>query len=257
MQAADLFSMSGERVLITGASSGLGMHFARLVAAAGADVVVAARRVGALQALREELAGAGCTAHAISMDVCDQASVEAGVGRAAEVLGGISVLINNAGVTETVPFVEQSRASWDRIVDTNLTGAWAVARQVSEHMLRAGAGGNIVNVASILSFRVTGQLAAYAASKGAVLQLTRAMALELARHGVRVNAIAPGYIETPLNAEFFATAAGQKVIARIPQRRLGQVSDLDGAMLLLASRASAYMTGSVVTVDGGHLQSAL
>ncbi|NKC14469.1 MAG: SDR family NAD(P)-dependent oxidoreductase [Gammaproteobacteria bacterium] len=253
----DLFSMAGERVLITGASSGLGHHFAKVLAGAGADVALASRRLDTLQELADDIRAEGRTAHCYAMDVLDAQGVEATVKAAIDDLDGLSVLINNAGVTETVGFVQQSKESWDRIIDTNLNGAWAVARAVAEHMSTAGQGGNIVNIASVMSFRVAGHLAAYCASKGALLQLTRSMGLELARYGIRVNALAPGYIATPFNENYFATGAGQKIIARIPQRRLGQVGDLDGAILLLASKASAYMTSTVVHVDGGHLQSSL
>ncbi|MBT6274331.1 MAG: SDR family oxidoreductase [Chromatiales bacterium] len=257
MNVAELFSMKGERVLVTGASSGLGEHFARVLAAAGADVALAARRLDACEALADEIRAMGRNAVSIQMDVCDSDSVQEGIDRAVDQLGDVSVLINNAGVTETVGFVEQSKESWDRIIDTNLNGAWAVARATAAHMTGGGAGGNIINIASVMSFRVAGHLAAYCTSKGALLQLTRAMGLELARHGVRVNALAPGYIATPFNAEYFATGAGQKIIDRIPQRRLGEVADLDGAILLLASKASTYMTSTVVHVDGGHVQSSL
>jgi NAD(P)-dependent dehydrogenase (short-subunit alcohol dehydrogenase family) len=247
-------------VLVTGASSGLGEHFARVLAGAGAQLVLAARRVAALERLAEALRESGASVHVVAMDVTDSASVRAGVDSAVAAAGGLSVLINNAGVTQTVPFLEQSEESWDHIIDTNLNGAWLVARRVAEHMAEhhvapGESAGNIVNIASVLSFRVAGHLAAYCASKGAILQLTRAMALDLARHGIRVNALAPGYIETPFNEAFFKTDAGKRMISRIPQRRVGRGSDLDGALLLLASRASAYMAGSVVTVDGGHLQS--
>jgi NAD(P)-dependent dehydrogenase (short-subunit alcohol dehydrogenase family) len=257
MSSKDLFSMHGERVLVTGASSGLGQHFARVLAEAGADVAVAARRVGPLESLCEEIRAMGRKACAVEMDVCDSASVSAGVALSAATLGGVSVLVNNAGITETVPFVKQTEDSWRRIIDTNVNGAWLVARAVVEHMMEVGEGGNVVNVASVMSTRVAGHLTAYCTSKGAILQLTQSMGLDLARYNVRVNAIAPGYIHTPFNQEFFQSEAGQKVISRIPQRRLGEVDDLNGAILLLSSRASAYMTGSVVTVDGGHLQSTL
>lgn len=257
MDPQQLFSMAGERVLVTGASSGLGHHFARVLARAGADVAVAARRTEPLRELAADIEALGQSCVTVAMDVRDPDSVIEGVARAHEALGGLSVLINNAGVTETVPFTSQSEESWQAIIDTNVNGAWRVARAVAERMMADGEGGNVVNVASVMSTRVAGHLAAYCTSKGAVLQLTHAMGLDLSRYAIRVNAIAPGYIHTPFNEAFFESEAGQKVIARIPQRRLGEAGDLDGAILLLASRASAYMTGSVVTVDGGHLQSTL
>jgi NAD(P)-dependent dehydrogenase (short-subunit alcohol dehydrogenase family) len=153
--------------------------------------------------------------------------------------------------------LEASESDWDQILDTNLKGAWLVAQAVARHMADHKQGGSIVNIASITGLRVAGQVSAYATSKAALLHLTRSMALELARHKIRVNAIAPGYIATELNQDFFASPAGEALIKRIPQRRLGQPEELDGALLLLASNASSYMTGSTIVVDGGHLQSSL
>ncbi len=256
MQPSQLFSMRGERVLVTGASSGLGWHFATVLARAGADVALAARRIEKLAELAAQLEDEGVRVHTVSMDVASTKSVESGVASSVEALGGISVLINNAGITDTVPFVKQSEESWQAIIDTNVNGAWRVARAVTQHMMETGRG-NIVNVASVMSTRVAGHLTAYCTSKGAILQMTHSLGHDLSRYGIRVNAIAPGYIHTPFNETFFKSEAGQKIIDRIPQKRLGEPEDLDGAILLLASRASKYMTGSVVTVDGGHLQSTL
>ena len=249
--------MRGRRVLVTGATSGLGRHFARLMASAGADLVLVARRESVLEELAGELRCHGGDVFVTAMDVADRDSVDAGVANIYAAGAPIEVLINNAGVTATESFATQSDESWDMVIGTNLTGARNVAQRIVQKMIEANSGGNIINLASVMSFRVAGYLTAYTASKGAIVQMTRTMALELARHNIRVNAIAPGYIATEFNDEFFESGAGDPIIARIPQRRLGQVEDLDGPMLLLASGASGFMTGSTLVVDGGHLQSTL
>jgi NAD(P)-dependent dehydrogenase (short-subunit alcohol dehydrogenase family) len=252
-----LFDLTGRAALVTGASSGLGRHFALTLARAGARLALAARRVDRLEKVRQEIACMGGEAVAVSLDVTDAASVVAAIGEAARQLGPIRVLVNNAGVAVTKGVLEASEADWDRVIDTNLKGAWLVAQGVARHMAEHGQGGSIVNIGSITGLRIAGQVAAYAASKAALLHLTRAMALELARHGIRVNALAPGYIETELNQAFFASEAGKALVKRIPQRRLGRPDELDGPLLLLASDAGSYMTGSVVAIDGGHLVSSL
>jgi 2-deoxy-D-gluconate 3-dehydrogenase len=191
------------------------------------------------------------------MDVTDRASVEAGIARVGESLGVPDIVVNNAGIARTGPSLELSESDWRAVLDTNLDGAWHVAQAAARAMVAAGKRGTIVNIASILGLRVSSQLLAYAAAKAALVQLTKALALEWARHGIRVNAIAPGYIETEINRDFFATEAGRAVVKRVPQRRIGKPSDLDGTLLLLASDASSYMTGSVVVVDGGHVVNSL
>jgi NAD(P)-dependent dehydrogenase (short-subunit alcohol dehydrogenase family) len=251
------FDLSGRTALVTGASSGLGRHFARTLARAGAKVAVAARRADKLEELRREIEAFGSQSAAVSLDVTNPDSIASAVGAAAERLGPIGILVNNAGVALTKGVLEASESDWDQILDTNLKGAWLVAQAVARHMADHKQGGSIVNIASITGLRVAGQVSAYATSKAALLHLTRSMALELARHKIRVNAIAPGYIATELNQDFFASPAGEALIKRIPQRRLGQPEELDGALLLLASNASSYMTGSTIVVDGGHLQSSL
>jgi NAD(P)-dependent dehydrogenase (short-subunit alcohol dehydrogenase family) len=205
--------------------------------------------VEALESLRAEIGG---TASVVAMDVTDGASVRAAMAAA----GSFDILVNNAGIAITAPFLEYSEADWDQVVQTNLKGAFLVAQEAARVMRRDG-GGAIVNVASILGLRVIARLSAYVASKAALIQLTRSMALELARYRIRVNALCPGYIETDINREFFATDAGKAMIARVPQRRLGQPGDLDGALLLLCSDAGAYITGVALPVDGGHLVSSL
>jgi len=248
-------SLAGRTALVTGASGGLGAHFAALLARAGAKVAVVARRQESCRAVCAEIEAAGGTAIAVSMDVSDAAGVGAAVQETFTRLGGLGILVNNAGVAAMVPLLDLLEADWDRILDTNLKGAFLVG-QAAARLMR-GNGGAIVNVASILGERVVSQLAPYAASKAGLLQLTRAMALEWARYGIRVNALCPGYIETDLNRDFFQTEAGQAMIRRIPQRRLGRPEDLDGALLLLASQAGAFMTGTAITIDGGHLVSSL
>lgn len=248
---AEQSGLQGRLALVTGASSGLGQHFALTLARAGADVVVAARRVDRCAELAGEIRGLGRRALAVALDVTEPASVAAALDEAAE-LGVPDVVCNNAGVAVTRPFLEQTDEDWDRVIDTDLSGAARVARLSAQRMVAAGRGGSIVNIASIVAFRTAKQLAGYAAAKAGLVQLTRVLAVELAPHDIRVNALAPGYIETEINREFFNSDAGQRVIRRIPQRRLGQPSDLDGAVLLLVSNAGAYITGSVITVDGGH-----
>jgi NAD(P)-dependent dehydrogenase (short-subunit alcohol dehydrogenase family) len=254
--SATTFDLGGKVALVTGASGGLGLHFARTLADAGAKVALAARRKEQLEANAATI-GADC-AIAVAMDVSEQESVDRGVAEVAERFGGpATVVVNNSGVTASQTALDLDPADWDKVMDTNVKGAWLVARAAARRMIDAGTGGSVVNIASILGFRMAGRVAPYAASKAGLLHLTRALALEWARYGIRVNAIAPGYVETDLNRDFFASDPGKALIARIPQRRLGRLEDLDGSLLLLASDASAYMTGSAIVVDGGHLQATL
>ncbi|HUD91632.1 glucose 1-dehydrogenase [Sphingobium sp.] len=248
--------LEGKTALVTGASSGLGRHFARLLAREGATVVVTARRIDALAALSDEIGHQGGTCIPIAMDVTDPAAVAGAFEQiATELEGSLSILVNNAGVAHTRAAIDLSATEWTQVLQPNLTGAFFVAQQAARMM--RGEGGTVVNVASILGERVSKGLAAYAASKAGLIQLTKALALEWASIGIRVNALAPGYIETDLNREFFMSDAGQRLVSRIPQKRLGQMHDLDGPFLLLCSDQSRYMTGAVIAVDGGHLVSGL
>ena len=243
--------LSGKTALVTGASSGIGRHLAKVLAKAGARVAIAARRTDALAELAEEIAGAGGRAMPVRLDVGDAESVRDAVACAETELGGLSILVNNAGVAVTKPLFEQEEADWDKVIDTNLKGAWLMSREAGKHMAEREQTGTIINIASILGMQGSGQVTAYCASKGGIINMTRALAADLAGYGIRVNAIAPGYIETDINREFLNSGAGERLMKRVPQRRFGQVRDLDGPLLLLASDASAYMTGSVITVDGG------
>jgi NAD(P)-dependent dehydrogenase (short-subunit alcohol dehydrogenase family) len=245
-------TLSGQRALITGASSGLGAHFAELLASQGANLVLVARRVEALALVAEKARRHGHLVETIALDVTDSASRA----RLADAAGRVDILVNNAGVVREGAALTHTESDWDTVLDTNLKAMFFVAQALAPGMREQG-GGSIVNVASILGLRQAGGVVSYAVSKAGVIQLTKSLALEWARHGIRVNAIAPGYVETELNQDFWHTDAGIALIKRIPQRRLGQLSDLDGPMLLLASDASRYMTGAVLTVDGGHLVSSL
>jgi NAD(P)-dependent dehydrogenase (short-subunit alcohol dehydrogenase family) len=254
---ADLFGLSARHALVTGASSGLGRHFAGVLAAAGATVTVGARREAPLQQTVASIRATGAQAHGVRMDVTDAASVEQAFAQAEARFGPVGIVINNAGVTVTRPAIDMTADDWTSVIDTNLRGVWTVAQQAARRMIHHGSGGCIVNIASIVGLRVAGGVATYAVSKAGAVQMTKALALEWARHRIRVNALAPGYIETELNDDFFASEAGKALVRRIPQRRLGELKELDGPLLLLASDAGSYMTGSVLVVDGGHLVSGL
>ena len=245
---AALFSLKGHVALVTGASGALGRHFARVLHAAGARVVLAARRPEACAALAAELG-----APAVALDVTDAAAIAAGFAAAEAQCGApCDVIVNNAGIAVTRPALEQTPADWDTVQDVNLRGCFLVAQAAARRLVAADRPGAIVNIASILGARVIGGVAGYAAAKAGLIQLTRQLAVEWARHRIRVNALAPGYVKTALNRDLFASDAGQAMIRRIPQRRLGTPEDLTGPLLLLASEAGAHMTGAVVTVDGGH-----
>ncbi|MFJ3485930.1 SDR family NAD(P)-dependent oxidoreductase [Pseudomonas sp. NPDC090202] len=247
-----LFDLSGQRVLVTGASSGLGLHFARTLAAAGARVAVAARRVERLDELVSELSAAGHEARAYALDVTSRQSVVACLEAIEADFGGLDIVINNAGVSDTRRVLDYDDQAWDSIVDTNLKGAWRVAQESARRMIAAGRTGSIINVTSILASRVGGGVGPYSAAKAGLSHLTRSMALELARHGIRLNSLAPGYIATEINDGFLTSEAGERLRSRIPTRRFCSSEDLDGALLLLASSAGRGMTGTEVVVDGGH-----
>ena len=255
MPAADLV---GKTALVTGATGGLGEHLAHVLARAGATVFVSGRREERLHAVVDAILAAGGAAVPLTLDVTDAQSVARAFAKADTEADGIDILVNNAGVShETHSVLDITEAEWDTTIDTNLKGPWLVARAFAHRRVARAEPGTIINIASILGKRVTGGVAAYTASKAGLIQLTKSLALELARYRIRVNAIAPGYFETDINADFFETDAGKAMIKRIPQRRVGRLADLDGPTLLLASDASAYMTGSVIDVDGGHLVSSL
>lgn len=245
----DFADIDGKSVLVTGASGGLGLHFAQLFAARGGHVTLAARRLGALEQAREGIIAGGGQARVVTLDVTDGDSV------AAAIPEDIDILINNAGIGLASPAMDMSVEDWQATIDTNLTGVFRVAQAAGRAM--KGRGGAIVNIASILGLNIKAGLAAYATSKAGVVQLTRSLALEWARFGIRINALCPGYIKTDINREFFETAAGQATINDIPQRRLGLESDLDGAVLLLSSDMGSYITGTTLAVDGGHLVAGL
>lgn len=248
-----LFDLSGKTVLVTGASSGLGAHFATVLAGAGANLILAARRQSALDATAEAARGLGAAVSVVPVDVTSAASVAA----LAPAITQVDVLVNNAGIVRSAPALAQTEEDWDTVIDTNLKGMFLVAQAAARAMQAHGRGGSIVNIASILGLRQAGGVAPYAISKAGVVQMTKTLALELARHNIRVNALAPGYLDTALNRAFWETETGQALIRRIPARRLGQPAELDGPLLLLASGASAYMSGAVLAVDGGHLVNTL
>jgi NAD(P)-dependent dehydrogenase (short-subunit alcohol dehydrogenase family) len=251
------FSLEGKVALVTGASSGFGKHFATVLSQAGAKVVLAARRTELMQAEADKIIAGGGEAMAVTMDVTSSASIAAALDEIESAFGVVTIVVNNAGITIPKLLLDLSDDDWSNVIDTNLTGVAYVARESARRMIAAGVGGSIVNIASILAERVQKALTNYAASKAAVVQFTKAAALEFAQYNIRVNALCPGYFNTDLNSEWFKTSEGQALIKRIPQRRTGTLSELNGPLLLLASDAGSLMTGSAVTVDGGHVLSEL
>lgn len=254
------FDLHGRTALVTGAFSGLGLHFAHLLARQGAKVALVGRRIALGRDLAAQIGaevGRPAEVQAFEMDVSDSAGVQAAFASVTAALGCPGIVVNNAGNVLRQPSLDVSDADWRAVVDVNLSGVFRVAQAAARELVKAGQPGTLINIASILGLRVRPQVAAYAASKAAVVHLTQALALEWAPHRIRVNALAPGYFETDLNRELLRSEAGQALIARIPQARVGQLPELDGPLLLLASDASAYMTGAVIPVDGGHLVNTL
>lgn len=249
--------MADKVVFVTGASSGLGAHFAKVLAAAGARVIVAARRLERLEQLVAQIHETGGEATAVALDVADLTSIKHAVKAAVSIYGPIDCLVNNAGVADSKRFMDVSEEDWQFVLTTNLTGAWRVARAVAEQMLAYNVQGSIVNTASILGLRVGFGASAYAVSKAGVVHLTKAMALELARKNIRVNALCPGYFETEMNADYFNTEKGQHYIQHTPAQRLGNLTELDGPLLLLCSEAGSFINGIALPVDGGHMVNSL
>ena len=244
--------IKGRSIFITGASSGIGEHIARLCARLGAKVAIAARRVDALRDLEGELRASGAAgALAIELDVSDAVAVERAIRSARHEFGALDVVVNNAGVAPDGAAIDMPMDRFDRVLDINLRGAYAVATSAARVWREDGRGGSLVNIASILGLRQAAGVSPYAISKAGMVQMTKVLALEWARHGVRVNALAPGYIDTPMTSDFFASDVGKAMLNRIPMRRIGKPEDLDGPFLLLASEAGSYMTGAVIPVDGG------
>lgn len=250
----DMFDLTGKTVLITGASSGFGAHFAEVLGRANAHLYLAARRTQQLERIAADLPEAVRPRVSIlTMDVSKAESVT----QALSSVTALDVVVNNAGVVRNAAALEQSEADWDSVLDTNLKGAFLVSQAAGRIMAAQGRGGSIINIASILGIRQSSTVLPYAVSKAGLIQMTKVLALELARFNIRVNALAPGYFHTQMNGAFWSSPAGESLIRRIPQRRLGQLPDLDGPLLLLASEASRYMTGVALAVDGGHLVAGL
>jgi NAD(P)-dependent dehydrogenase (short-subunit alcohol dehydrogenase family) len=246
------FSLAGRVALVTGASRGLGRHFAGVLARAGAAVALAARREDLLAEAVAEIGAAQGKAVALPLDVTDGKSVRECMEAAERALGPLDILVNNAGIAISKPLLEHSEEDWDRVLDTNLKGAWLMSREAASRWIQLRRGGRIINISSLLALRTIRNVPSYTAAKAGLDHLTRTLAVELARYGVTVNAIAPGYVETDMNRGFLRSETGKALIARIPMGRVGAAEDLDGALLLLASPAGAYLNGVVLPVDGGH-----
>jgi NAD(P)-dependent dehydrogenase (short-subunit alcohol dehydrogenase family) len=251
--------LSGRVAFITGASGGLGAQFARTLAAAGAGVVLASRRLEKLKELRAEIEGAGGDAHVIELDVTDNDSIKSAVAHAETEMGSIDILVNNSGVSTTQRIQDVAEDDYDFVFNTNVRGAFFVAQEVGKRMLarsRGAApgsftGGRIINIASMAGLKVLPQIGVYCMSKAAVVQMTKAMALEWGRVGINVNAICPGYIDTEINHHHWQTEQGQKLIQMLPRKRVGQPQDLDGLVLMLASDQSHFINGAVIAADDG------
>jgi hypothetical protein len=251
--------LSGRVAFVTGASSGLGNRFARVLAEAGAGVVLASRRVERLKQLRAEIEGAGGDAHVVELDVTDRDSIAAAVAHAETEMGSIDILVNNSGVSTTQKLSAVTPEDYDYVFDTNTKGAFFMAQEVAKRMLARAkgeapggfTGGRIINIASMAGLRVLPQIGVYCMSKAAVVHMTRAMAAEWGKHGINVNAICPGYIDTEINHAHWQTEQGQKLISMLPRKRVGKPEDLDGTLLLLASNESHFINGAVIAADDG------
>lgn len=257
MTATDRFDLEGKCALVTGAGSGLGRHFAKTLSEAGAGVVLAARRRDKLEETAKSITENGGIATCIDLDVTDSSSVQGCFEEIESSVGCIDILVNNAGIARQEFLLDISVEDWDAVIDTNLKGVFLVARKAAKSMIKAEQPGSIINIASVLGLRVSKALGSYIAAKSGVVQMTKAMALEWAPNGIRVNAIAPGYFITEMNQEQFEQGAGEILKKRIPMARVGEVEELSGPLLLLASDAGSFMTGSIMAVDGGHLCNSL
>ena len=245
------FDLTGRVALVTGGSKGLGRTIAAALARAGATVAIASRTAAELETAAAELRHAGGHVSAVCADVSDEASIRGMVERVLADFGQIDILVNNAGVEGVGAVVEMESARWDHVMDVNLRGPMLCCKHVGAHMLQRRSG-KVINVASVLASRVARYMSAYAASKAGLVQLTRTLALEWIRSNVQVNALCPGYFLTPMNEEFFGTDAGRNLISRLPIGRLGELHEIEGAAVFLASPASSYITGTTLYVDGGH-----
>jgi 3-oxoacyl-[acyl-carrier protein] reductase len=253
MKASELFDLSGRVALVTGASSGLGLRFAEVLAANGAAVALVARRKDRIVALQEKIAAGGGRALAIEADVLDNAAMRRSFDAAEAAFGTVTVLVNNAGVGHSTRALELSEEEWRRVLATNLDAVFFWSQEAARRMLAAGRPGVIVNIASVLGFGAGKGVIAYTTAKAGVVQMTKALGLELAFKGVRVNAIAPGWFVTEINRDYLATEEGQKLTRDIPVGRFGRDGDLDGALLLLASDAGRFIAGTTIVVDGGQM----
>lgn len=245
-------SLEGKIAFVTGASSGIGEVVALALADSGASVVLAARRMERLEALAEKIEGKGVKVLAVRVDVADRASVKAAFDAAVEQLGVPDIIINNAGISELGNFLKLSDEKRDKVMQVNYNGVWNVGQEAAQRMVAADKGGSIVNISSVLGFGVQRGYSAYTGSKGAVLQLTRNMAVDLINKNIRVNAIAPGWFKTEMNEDYFNSSEGQAYVQTLPTRRLGKLEELVGPVLLLASDAASFVNGTILPVDGGH-----
>lgn len=256
MRNASLFDLSGRKALVTGASRGIGRSIAEALSAAGADVAVTARNLASLEETTAAIRAAGGVAHAVALDVTNVERCRAATAEAAILLGGIDILVNNAGMEEVCPSLDVEESVWDKIVDTNLKGAFFCAQAAARHMRDTGRRGAIINLCSLASEVGIPTAVPYGSSKSGLLGMTRAFAAEWAALGIRVNAIAPGYFRTAMTDVFYSDEAWQQaMLAKIPQRRFGDLPDLHGIAVFLASDAAAYITGQSIPVDGGFLAS--
>jgi NAD(P)-dependent dehydrogenase (short-subunit alcohol dehydrogenase family) len=253
MAAADIFDLSGKVALVTGASSGLGARFAECLAENGAAVVLVARRADRLAALQAKIEKSGGRAIAVSADVCERAAMRAAFDQAEKSFGTVTIMVNNAGVAHAGRAVELPEEEWRRVLSTDLDAVFFWAQEAARRMLAAGKNGAIVNIASVLGFGVDKGVIAYATAKAGVIQITKALALELSFKGIRVNAIAPGWIVTEMNRDYLATERGAALKRDIPIGRFGEARDLDGPLLLLVSDAGRFVTGATIVADGGQM----